>query len=300
MTFQHKFEPIWYPIPGKSGLTLNDGGAKGVLHTTEPPGALGGPPPFGWYGTSGFVPGLTCDLGRFTWYQHIELNLGSYTLFDQPGGIVTNRDGRPLIQIEIMAHALTIAEDFGDAHWEWLGQTLRQLSDLTGIPWLFPLPFVPYPASYGINARQRMTGTEFRAFSGWCGHQHVPENEHGDPGAIPVPAIYKAGLYTSPSKEKKIMKLICIAGHDQIRPDNQNAPVFLTDGVTVRYLTGAAYADAIGLGYIDGSIGYTLDGKTINTGTDSAGQPLIRRVDRTFVEGLLGRPLVNGEFTLIF
>ncbi|MBD9700618.1 peptidoglycan-binding protein [Streptomyces sp. ID01-12c] len=29
-----------------------------------------------------------------------------------------------------------------------------------------------------------MTGTQWNSFRGWCGHQHVPENDHGDPGSM--------------------------------------------------------------------------------------------------------------------
>jgi len=52
------------------------------------------------------------------------------------------------------------------------------------------LPFLAYPASYGANA-VRLTGSQWRAFAGVCGHQHVPENVHGDPGDIDIAAILK-------------------------------------------------------------------------------------------------------------
>ena len=31
-----------------------------------------------------------------------------------------------------------------------------------------------------------MSNSEWMAFSGWCGHQHVPENDHWDPGRINI------------------------------------------------------------------------------------------------------------------
>jgi hypothetical protein len=34
-----------------------------------------------------------------------------------------------------------------------------------------------------------MTFAQWRSFYGWCGHQHVPENVHGDPGSLPWAAI---------------------------------------------------------------------------------------------------------------
>lgn len=38
-----------------------------------------------------------------------------------------------------------------------------------------------YPDSYGADAN-RFTFSEWLNFLGHCGHQHVPENDHGDPG----------------------------------------------------------------------------------------------------------------------
>ena len=43
--------------------------------------------------------------------------------------------------------------------------------------------WTPYPESYGKGG-QRFSFDRWRAFKGWCGHQHVPENTHGDPGAL--------------------------------------------------------------------------------------------------------------------
>jgi hypothetical protein len=31
-----------------------------------------------------------------------------------------------------------------------------------------------------------MTEDEWNNFDGWCGHQHVPENEHWDPGKLDI------------------------------------------------------------------------------------------------------------------
>lgn len=47
-----------------------------------------------------------------------------------------------------------------------------------------------YPDSYGPGG-QRFSNSRWRNFYGWCGHQHVPENLHGDPGALDFPKIQK-------------------------------------------------------------------------------------------------------------
>lgn len=43
----------------------------------------------------------------------------------------------------------------------------------------------------GVNANpgNRMSVDEWKAFSGWCGHQHVPGETHWDPGGIDIDAI---------------------------------------------------------------------------------------------------------------
>lgn len=56
------------------------------------------------------------------------------------------------------------------------------------------LVFQAYPASYGPlggTNKVRLTGAQWRAFAGVCGHQHVPENVHGDPGDINIATILK-------------------------------------------------------------------------------------------------------------
>jgi hypothetical protein len=37
-----------------------------------------------------------------------------------------------------------------------------------------------------------MSGAAWVAFRGHAGHQHVPENDHGDPGSLPMAAILAA------------------------------------------------------------------------------------------------------------
>jgi hypothetical protein len=33
---------------------------------------------------------------------------------------------------------------------------------------------------------KRLSGQQWLDFSGWLGHQHAPENDHWDPGAIDI------------------------------------------------------------------------------------------------------------------
>jgi hypothetical protein len=40
--------------------------------------------------------------------------------------------------------------------------------------------------AYGEGGVARMSTRKWKAFNGWCGHQHVPENVHWDPGHIDI------------------------------------------------------------------------------------------------------------------
>ncbi|MGP3971520.1 hypothetical protein [Streptomyces sp. 6N223] len=61
----------------------------------------------------------------------------------------------------------------------------------------------PYPASYGPNG-VRLTGAQWLAYYGWLGHQHVPENDHGDPGDIDFARVleHAKGTATQPTTPK--------------------------------------------------------------------------------------------------
>ncbi len=104
-------------------------------------------------------------------------------LMNLPGGVETNRRGG-VYQIEIVGRAVDVP-NYDDAWYERLRKRLVEVCEFTGTPYVFPLPFQPYPQSYGKNL-VRMTFDEWLTFEGICGHQHVPENDHGDPGALDV------------------------------------------------------------------------------------------------------------------
>ncbi len=53
-----------------------------------------------------------------------------------------------------------------------------------GVPLNGPRTWKAYPASYGSGNGVRMSFSQWNSFKGVCGHQHVSENLHGDPGAL--------------------------------------------------------------------------------------------------------------------
>lgn len=164
-----------------------------VIHTTEG---------MGWPGYSGgasaphatirAIPGKGIVVR-----EHIDFTKYAKALMNLPGGVETNRRG--VIQFELVGTC--DPKHKGNSVWYFwpdadevvlqaLADYLRPIMARFNIPAKAP-KFLPYPSSYGSRSGQRMSGSEWVAFQGICGHQHVPENDHGDPGAFPIEALLK-------------------------------------------------------------------------------------------------------------
>jgi hypothetical protein len=150
---------------------------------------------------------------RLVWYQHFDFDVSSRALRNLAGGVETNTLNTG--QVEIVGTC-----DPG-THTKWVNAGVQHLymaelpdwaiRDLAafarwananhGVPLSSGLTFKAYPSSYGANS-VRMTGAQWNNFTGHCGHQHVPENDHGDPGAFPMAAILAAAKNgTSPEED---------------------------------------------------------------------------------------------------
>jgi hypothetical protein len=172
------------PEPG-AGLDRSPGAPKVVIHTTESgPGSLARVRGT-WRGQSNWGRGLPHFIAEGDRYvQLLPLDVGAYTLENKPGGADTNRCG-PAIQVEIVGFA---RDGFTDVEYDALGRWLAELVK-AGVP----LDLGQHPRFYGedagftlasYDARQRMGHDEYHDFAGFCGHQHVPENAHWDPGHL--------------------------------------------------------------------------------------------------------------------
>jgi hypothetical protein len=168
---------------------------KGVIHTTEGttlPGYSGGSTAPNYTAVPDFRN------KRLKWYAHFPDERSSRALKNLAGGVETNTDD--VIQVELVGTCSPDIHkswaDKGVAHIYWPtapGWALQGLADFIvymkrkhGIPVHGPVDadrWTPYPESYGSGG-QRFTNARWNEFRGWCGHQHVPENVHGDPGAI--------------------------------------------------------------------------------------------------------------------
>lgn len=167
----------------------NDAPAKGVLHTTE---GSGWPSYDGWTIMPHATVMPTAGEG-ITIRQHLPFSQGSFALVHS-GAEPTN--GAHAFQFELIGTCDPSAR--GMYFWpnaddkvllDLFHKVIKPLSDAFAIP-LHALPFEAYPKSYGANG-VRLTQSQWHAYSGWLGHQHVAENDHGDPGAFPWDRLMK-------------------------------------------------------------------------------------------------------------
>lgn len=178
-----------------------------VLHTTEGPTLTD-------YFSGSVAPNFTAvpdfKNEKLIWHQHFDFDESSRALVHAAGQPATNTNN--VCQIELVGTCdPTTHKKWTAQHIYWPEApdwALRELAKF--LAWAnenhnIPLSGVPnweaYPASYGTNNGVRMTLAQWSTFRGICGHEHVPENYHGDPGALPFAKLVAlAKLIVSPPK----------------------------------------------------------------------------------------------------
>jgi hypothetical protein len=193
-----------------------------VLHTTEGVGLTD-------YAGGSMAPNLTAvaDMAakRLKWFQHFDIDRSSRALRNLAGGVQTNTLNVTQVELDgTCDHSKR--ERWGDRvagrdyiYWgdppDWalrdLAAFLRWLNANHGVPLTGPSVWLTYgpdtrrpgvtPASYGASPA-RMTFAQWDAFKGVCGHQHVPENDHGDPGSLPFAKLIALAQGTTPPPEE--------------------------------------------------------------------------------------------------
>lgn len=181
-----------------------------VLHTTE-----GRTLPS--YGGGASAPNLTAVPGFGTktlkWYQHFDIETSSRALVNLRGGVETNTLN--VVQVELVGtcdpdtHAKWTAQGGAHIYWpeapDWalqgVADFLAWMHAQHGVPLTGPKSWPAYPTSYASGGKQRMSGEAWEAFKGVCGHMHVPENVHGDPGSIDFGRLiaFAKGVASTPS-----------------------------------------------------------------------------------------------------
>ncbi|MFH9977955.1 peptidoglycan-binding domain-containing protein [Streptomyces sp. NPDC017179] len=176
-----------------------------VLHTTEGVGLPN-------YDGGSMAPNLTAvadmTAKRLRWHQHFDIDRSSRALRNLAGGVQTNTLNVTQVELDGTCDYSkrerwgnrTAGKDY--IYWgnppDWalrdLAELLRWINANHGVPLTGPSMWLTYgpdsrragitPASYGASPA-RMSFSQWTNFRGICGHQHVPENDHGDPGSLP-------------------------------------------------------------------------------------------------------------------
>jgi hypothetical protein len=192
----------------------------GVLHTTEGPTLYD-------YNSGAVAPTVTGvpDMNRhkIVWHQHFDVDESARALVHASGQPATNTANA--FQIELVGTcdpdnattwrlgSQTLRAGVDYIYWptapDWvlaeLAWLMRWLSDNHGIPLTSGLTWEAYPASSGADNGVRMSIAQWQRFTGWCGHQHVPENEHGDPGSINITRLLALATGTTTPTEEDPM-----------------------------------------------------------------------------------------------
>jgi hypothetical protein len=185
---------VWHPraqriIPLNVGPGIYAGGPwRQILHTTE--AKTYRPDRNSYYGHQNW-PHATASLagGVGVLHQHFPIDRSARAMENDPGGVETNR--LSAVQLEIAWTAADIdnlPEPLADVVHDWVTWVAIE----TGAPVKAPRFVGPSESPAGEAARQRMSAAAWASFTGVCGHQHVPENAHWDPGLFPWSRIFAA------------------------------------------------------------------------------------------------------------
>jgi N-acetylmuramoyl-L-alanine amidase len=226
----------WCPFAEKN-FARADGGAfvnpvtVGVLHKTiSPPGSFR-PNSRNYFGHQSY-PHFTVDVqgGRFKCWQHISIKRAAKALRNEPGGVQTNREG--VIQIEIVGWA-DKNPNLDPVMVAGLKKLMRWVEDNTFITPTCDVDFHPYPPPMRLgNEPWRMSFSQWVRYSGWCAHQHTPENTHGDVGALDKSQLFEKIPDVPVTPDLKIPKV-----KDMFLVDEPNTPrQFICDTNTKRWV----------------------------------------------------------------
>ncbi|MEN8240001.1 MAG: peptidoglycan-binding domain-containing protein [Actinomycetota bacterium] len=205
--------------PNKSGRVPRRGDAPSriVIHTTETARLPG-------YGEGSVAPHFTIGVGhagslpneepgKVRIWQHISLDRTASALRHDPGTIETNHMGAHCIQIECITYvgdqdSAGIVGNKGKFPKPLLKGLARLVEEITSVLGDIDLSIYPQmwsaTGSYGANAAQRLTEQQWEDFNGICGHEHVPNNSHWDPGAFDIEAFLDSIDTNRPRGERRI------------------------------------------------------------------------------------------------
>lgn len=220
---------------------------KGVLHTTEGTTYGGARAAYSAFRSWPHFT-VSYETRTFEVWQHTALNRAARALRNLAGGHQTNLDG--VIQVEIVAtcdvrnrgkHGWLYVEDLPLAYLHGIARLMRWIEDQTGIQRRAAFQWKSYPSSYGGANGVRMSYLQWHEFRGWCGHQHVPENLHGDPGLIDIDLLLTMGAPPAPTpmpsdEEEPMFVALAPDGVGQFLVFSSGRMVHIVDGQTAQRL----------------------------------------------------------------
>jgi hypothetical protein len=255
-----------------------------VLHTTE--GRT-----LSDYQGGAVAPNLTAvpDFAakKLKWFQHFDFDTSSRALRNLKGGVETNTMNVSQVELVGTCDPATHREWGSSPHIYWpeapdwalrdVAQFLAWAHAQHGVPLTGPSSWLPYPTSAGASAA-RMSFAQWEVFKGVCGHMHVPENDHGDPGAIDFDRILELAnailnpQTTPPSEENDVtlQKVYEANPIDVDLADNVWTTLAFTDAVVhsgPRQLVGPTYVQ---LTFAPGAQAF-VTGRFVLTNPDGSG-----------------------------
>ncbi|MEX2267245.1 MAG: hypothetical protein WEA75_01025 [Acidimicrobiia bacterium] len=207
--------PGWEYRKRAGGLWQQDGGSMVggaewslVLHTMESWDFEGS---MNYLTTRGLWPQLCYNPRDRRKVQGIPLTRAGKALANKAGGVQTNRENT--IQVEMPGYA-------GSSH-DWDKERLDNIAIDIVIPLQkagYPIQLVA-PKFVGLesgtiaspSAPQRMSYAAWAKFGGVCGHQHVPENDHWDPGRLDIERVLATARGTTPVKQEDNVRIVGIS-----------------------------------------------------------------------------------------
>lgn len=178
---------IWLPgydrweLPGVPGFAYDEwDDPKALLHMTQGTSIEGAVQAYKSY------PPHTCvRYATREKKQHIPLNRAAYALWN------ADADDSRCYQVEIVGYSES-APNLSDAELKWLGEeVLLPLHEYGGVPLVVVWKGFKSPADVdyilaSASSPLRLTQAELDSFAGILGHQHIPGDNHWDPGGLRV------------------------------------------------------------------------------------------------------------------
>lgn len=185
-----KIDDNWLPVGLHWGLTIthNDIGETGrmpggegqktVLHTTEGPTFAGADETLR---QNGDEPHFLLDPKTGKVVQYIALSQLGKALQHPPGTPETNRANA--VQIEMVGYAADTPK-WTTTQLTHVAALCSLISHRTGVRQRAPVPF------HAAGLAKRLNPYAWQYAEGYYGHEHVPNNDHEDPGAFPISQMF--------------------------------------------------------------------------------------------------------------